>query len=164
VLHTYAFYWVIAGIALYAVATRGLFRATNNWRVSLIELASVLIENPEFPVENKEAIIRALDDVHSARAAWRLTLRLIRNLTLYIFFGKRPAPNSSWTNLPRGLQTVCDMFVARWAVATVSNSVLASFVFVMVVIVAAAFTTIQPITQFLRRDKADGPAGHAAHA
>jgi hypothetical protein len=163
VFHTYAFYWVAAGIAFYAVATRGLFRATNNWRVSLIDLATVLVENPEFPDNKKEAIIRALDDVHSAFAAWRLTFRLIRNLTLYIFFGIRPAPNSL-TNLPRGLQTVCDMFVARWAIATVSNSVLASLVFVIVVIIAAAFTTIQPVTQFLRRDKADGPAGHAAHA
>lgn len=131
--HTYAFYWVAFGIALYAIATRGLFRATNNWRVSLIELASTLIKNPEFPDDKKEAIILALDDVHSARAAWRLTFRLIRNLTLYIFFGKRPSSNSL-SNLPRGLQTVCDMFIARWAVATVSNSVLASLVFVMVVI------------------------------
>ena len=159
--HTYAFYWVAAGITLYAIATRGLFRVTNNWRVSLIELAAELIESPEFPEDKKELIIQALDDVHSARAAWRLTFRFIRNVILYVFIGK---PHStSMSNLPRKLQTTCDLFVARWAISTVSNSVFASLVFVVVAIVAAAFISIQPIGHFLIGKRKDA-AGHAAHA
>jgi hypothetical protein len=163
--HTYTFYWVLAGICIYAVATRGLFRVTNNWRLSLIDLAAELKESPDFPQDRKGLILRTLDDVHSARAAWHLTF-LFLQMIIVLPFVRKPH-STSMTNVPRKLQAAFDLFATRCIIATVSNSVLASLVFVMAAIITAAFSSIQPIGRLLisGRDRAaDHHPGHTARA
>jgi hypothetical protein len=163
VFHTYAFYWVAAGLCFYAVATRGLFRATNNLRMSLIDLAAELIKSPDFPAEQKEMVKFTLDEVHSARAAWRLTFMLLLSLVIFPFV-RVPDPMS---NIPRKLQPTFDAFITRWVIATVSNSLPATIIFVVVFVIFAAFvSSIKPIGRLLigRRNKMSGHTGHAAHA
>jgi hypothetical protein len=159
VFHTNAIYWVAGGICLYAIAARGLFRATNNLRMYLIDLASELIKSPDFPADKKEMVLRMLDDVHSARAAWSLAFILLIGTIIIPFVS---SPDSS--NVPRRLQPVFDEFVTRWVIATLSNSLLATLIFVVIFIIVAAFVSpIKPIIRWLieRRNKA---MGHVAHA
>lgn len=160
--HTNAFYWVLAAICLYAVATRGLFRATNGLRMSLIDLAAEITTSSDFPEEQKKIIHFALDEVYSAGAAWRLTFRLLRKVVTYPFV--KTSASTAMNNFPRKLQLMCDLFVARWALVTVSNSVFASLIFALTVIIFAAFSSIQLIGHSLikRRDKTPHDAVHAS--
>lgn len=158
--HTNAPYLVAAALCLYAVATRGLFRATDGLRRSLIDLASEIIDDTSFPKEQKQIVLSSLDDVHSAKAAWRITFRLLKGMILYIFGSLRES--TSMSNLPRALQAKCDIFVSRWVLTTVSNSVAASILFTIILITFSAFFSIQTLSHLLikRGQKADHHAVH----
>jgi uncharacterized membrane protein len=86
-------------------------------------------------------------------------------LSLIIFpFVRIP---DTMNNIPRRLQPIFDEFISRWVIATISNSLLATLIFVMVFVMFAAFiSSIKPIGRLLigRRNRTANHAGHAAHA
>jgi hypothetical protein len=148
-LHTSAVVWVAGGIIVYAIVTRGLFRVTNGLRMSLIDLAAELIQSPDVPEAKKELIRAGLDDVHSARSAWIMTI-LFPLAALSFPFVRRRSDLSS--RLPGKLQGTFEAFMNRWAISTISNSVFATLIFTtMLVIVSAFVSSIYPIALLVMR-------------
>ena len=156
--HTYTFYWILAGICLYAVATRGLFRATNNMRLSLIDLAADLIKEPSIPDSIKTKIRLSLDDVHSVRAAWGMML------CLFMISFAPPFINPSIAgldDLPKETQRKLDAFLNRWYLSTIANSVLATIIsMTLIVIVFAFFSSIHPIARLIMGKRRAHMVGH----
>lgn len=154
--HTTAIIWVVLFIIGYAVATRGLFRSTHGLRLSLINLAAELIEDPDCPEYEKGKISEALDVVHSAKAAWWLVFCLVAYTISFPFIktDKRVSPR---------FQEKLSTFAFRWILATVTNSVPASILFVAIMIITAAVVSSAApiIILMLNRDNKRTPGKHA---
>lgn len=118
----------------YAIIARGLFFATEPMRYRMIDLASELLSAEDLNENRKRGIERALKDVHSARAAWKLVAFLLCIIVI-VPFKKIPDENP----VPARLVGTMGEFQTRWIVATLCNSPLAAFIFVLLLALLIAF-------------------------
>lgn len=118
--------WAVGIFLLYALLSRGLFRATEEARQSLVDLAGSLIDSPKTSEVTKEVIRSMLDDAHSARSAWILALFAL-TIVFRLPFIKRAREENY--DVPNHLRATYDSFNYRWIAATVGNSLAAAIVF-----------------------------------
>jgi hypothetical protein len=146
-------------MVVYAVATRGLFRATNGLRLSLVDLGAELLESPDVSAAKKEIIRSSLDDVHSARSAWGITVLLPIALITFPFW-RAPADLSA--RLPGTLQATFETFLNRWFITTISNSVTATILCTIFVVIVSAFaSSMYPLALLVMRKRG---VSHTKHA
>jgi hypothetical protein len=127
---------LFAAFVLYAVFSRGLFRVTEPARQSLVEIGGSLLDSPKMSDRFRSSIESKFDDVHSARSAWRLAWLSIRAMFRMISEVKN---DTAWPNhVPASLRDDYLLFLKRWILATLGNSLLATLVFVIAMLIAVA--------------------------
>lgn len=132
--------WAVSLLLAYAVISRGLFQASDQFRHEAVEIARGIFQDPEATDHEKAIISSALDDFHSKLAAWRL----VGSTFLYLvtvpakWFGRREAEVSITGNPLR--EPAFDAFILRWSVSTVANSPITALLFAILVILTAALT------------------------
>jgi hypothetical protein len=150
---------VTAAFVFYAIAARGLFRATGWQRLSLVELAADLLKSPDVPQVRKDLIRDCLDDVHSARSAWGVAAMMPVAFVISWFW--HPSAELS-APLPGKLQNTFETFLRRWLIATIANSLLATIVCAVFALVISAFTSsLYPIELVMMRRHSHAPHSHA---
>lgn len=129
--------YVGGAVLVYGMISRGLFRATEGLRFSLLDLSEPLLENPSVPEREKRRISMCLDEAHSARAAWGIVWALISGLWKFGMSRRRDcSPQDPVQQVPANLRACYGTFLTRYIVSTVTNSPAAAFVFTVVIILS----------------------------
>jgi hypothetical protein len=146
---------------LYALVARGLFRATEEMRCSLIEIAETLLSDDGMPSDEKEAINQALSEVHSAAAARQMAAALFY-VVLFPDKRLRDQARAEMNLVPKHLQHTFDAFQKRWVIATLGNSPISSAAVVLLIIVRFIFvSSMLPISHMLLKHKHPNNEKHA---
>jgi hypothetical protein len=149
--------WAVVAVVIYGLLTRGLFLATDEVRQSLVDRAAALLENPNFPEDEKAIILSFLDDAHSALSAWALVIAAIRAVFAYPFYEAKKDRTA--------LDREYDAFTSRWLFATLGNSVPATLLFSFLMVISVAFRrSIRPFTGAVVDQRDPHHAGHRATA
>lgn len=127
----------VAAVGIYAVASRGLFRATESLRWALLEIGERLINSESFPNCDKLDIRCRLDDVHSPLAAWKIVWSLFAIISRIISF-RRPSPHDFESDIPVEHRKDFRRFLSLWLFSTVANSPAAFIVFGYLYVILAA--------------------------
>jgi hypothetical protein len=144
--------WFILVVVGYAIVARGLFRATDDLRLSLVDLAAPLLESEGVSEKQKRAVRKTLAHVHSARSAWVLVGMLLTVIVRLPFH----KINSGNDEVPASLRINYETLKTRWIVVTLANSPLAIAIFGMILILFFAFvTSLLPLAGILMKSQAD---------
>lgn len=129
---------IVGVILLYAVVARGLFLLTDPVRHSLLDLAETLQEDTSFPESERRLVELALDHVYSTKYAWRMAFEVI-GLSFGMLLGLVKRTQSASTG--SSYRDTYASFRYRWIVSVLGNSVIATVVFVLFLVILSSFAT-----------------------
>lgn len=143
----------VAAVLIYGILSRGLFRATDDLRQSLVELSYPLLDSERVADRQKRTINAAMDDVHSALSAWKVVFLLI---VVIGFIVTMRTPKIRENDVPSHLRQQFKTFRLRWLVSVLGNSPAALLVFSLIAVVFFAFvSSLVPIVNLIMQYKAD---------
>ncbi len=130
---------ILLGILFYAVLARGLFNATEPYRVGALEIAERLTHSTQVAPKRKEFLNERLGEVYSNWQAWKLLALVICILPTLPFRNNIRNAERADKGIPSHLRADYDRFKGYWMVSTVANSPAAALLFAVITLIATAF-------------------------